>query len=131
MSQQIKTFQLDIDSELALNGDPTTNLGAATKQYVDSITGSVGQVAPTQSTSNYVTYNNGMIVYKLNVSLTGSQTKVVTLPIANNHADLLAYYPGGSSDSNWVLFSSITTTTITLTNATIIAASASLIVLVL
>jgi len=33
----IKTFQLDIDTELTLNGgDPINSLGAATKQYVDS-----------------------------------------------------------------------------------------------
>jgi len=131
MTQQIKSHQLDIDEELLLNANPSSNLGAATKQYVDSIAGSVGQVSPVSSTGSYVTYDNGMIVYKLNVSLTGSQTKVVALPIANNHADILGYYAGGSSDSNWVLFSSMTTTTITLTNATIIAASASLIVLAL
>ena len=32
---QIKSFQLDIDEELLLSGDPTNPLGAATKAYVD------------------------------------------------------------------------------------------------
>jgi len=43
---QIKAFQLDIDEELSLSGDPITALGAAPKQYVvaksgDTMTGNL------------------------------------------------------------------------------------------
>jgi len=43
---QIKTFQLDIDTELELSGNPTTALGATPKQFVvakggDTMTGNL------------------------------------------------------------------------------------------
>jgi len=53
----IKTFQLDIDTELLLNADPVSNLGAATKAYVDSGGGGGGPNSKVSKSGDTMTGN--------------------------------------------------------------------------
>jgi hypothetical protein len=80
MAQKIKTFQLDIDSELFLNADPLHNLGAATKNYVDSI----NKLNLISETEYYKIFSNGLIYYSIDFGiLYRNSVETFVLPIAN------------------------------------------------
>lgn len=79
MTQQIKTYQLDIDTELVLNANPTVALGAATKDYVDSNIG--GIIASSYIGNGYSIFADGLIIQWGRVVGIGDGTTIV-FPIA-------------------------------------------------
>lgn len=114
MSQQIKTHQIDIDAELLLSGDPTSNLAAATKQYVDNEIsgGSGGTVTLVSTGTNYGAIDNGLFYYSgINIVNPGA-TLIINLPIANNNGSKVIFSSGHTS----IVFTSLTTTQLRMTN---------------
>lgn len=112
MTQQIKTFQLDINEELLLNADPTANLGAVTKQYVDNATGSVGQVSLVSAGNTFGVINNGTFFYQDVDIISPGATIIINLPLACNLGTKVLFKPGHDS----VSFISLTTTQLQIKN---------------
>jgi len=116
MTQQIKSHQLDIDEELLLSGDPSSNLGAATKQYVDdeisNVSGSIGQVSRLATGTNYGSLDNGVFYYSGITVVNPGATLTINLPIANNNGQKVLFSSGHQS----LVFFSLTTTQLRIRN---------------
>jgi hypothetical protein len=116
-----KTVVFDAAGGLTLNQDPTGNLQAATKQYVDTIAAAGlhyhDPVRVEEPTALTVTYNNGTAGVGATLTNAGTQAALVLDGVTMNVADRVLIYQQadatqngiytvtnvGSGSTNWVL----------------------------